>query len=141
MMRYLCLWLICFMLGRKFHVKYKRKRTAENFVYHFRVHGILIFCFLYFGWLCFLINNNSDSLCQLKYKHRFMSAIYFDWIPICFINAKTLVSANKILVAVSILQASILQFLSDVKNAERGLKVMLITSSTIFVTFNKNKDR
>ena len=90
MMRYLCLWLICFMLGRKFHVKYKRKRTAENFVYHFRVHGILIFCFLYFGWLCFLINNNSDSLCQLKYKHKFMSAIYFDWIPICFIKCKNI---------------------------------------------------
>ena len=72
---------------------YKKKdcteyQVFEYFVFQFLALAILIFGFHYFGWLCFLIYYHSTSLCQLKYKHRFMSVIYFDWIPICFIKCK-----------------------------------------------------
>ena len=55
-----------------------------------RVPNYIDFWIPIFWLIMFFIYDKSTSICQLKYKHRFMSAIYFDWIPICFIKCKNI---------------------------------------------------
>ena len=74
-----------FYMKKKLHIEYVRKNCTEYQVfelYWFLDSYILVdYVFIY---------NKSTSIRQLKYKHRFMSAIYFDWIPICFIKCKNI---------------------------------------------------